>query len=194
MAKKTRGILDLVEWRGPVEECTGETHSWSHFNNSQIDPYWIKCTLTVPHFEHYDSNTGLRWTDSRSLDERLAYVPFEDPLNDKPRPEYVYPEAQDSKSGNTYLSNPLELLSYQDKARVLVYGFVRDNLEKTDTHVAFDEDDVYIVWFCKTLQNWKALISTNLPDGMYYEVTYDGDRKQTYIDAYKKFRNVCVPD
>ncbi len=50
-------------------------------------------------------------------------------------------------------------------------------------------DNVFIVWFCKTLQNWKALVSTTLPDGMYYEVTYNGDKKEVYLDAYKKFEN-----
>ena len=50
-------------------------------------------------------------------------------------------------------------------------------------------DDVYVVWFCKTLQNWKALCSTNHSDGMYYEVTYDGDKGNVYLDAYKKWDN-----
>ena len=81
-----------------------------------------------------------------------------------------------------------------DKARRMVFEYVRDHLEKTDTNVEFGPDDVYVVWFAKTLQNWKALLSTTLPDGMYYEVTHDGDRQRAYIDAYKKFDNVCVPD
>lgn len=50
-------------------------------------------------------------------------------------------------------------------------------------------DNVFVVWFCKTLQNWKALVSTTIPDGMYYEVTYNGDKKEVYLDAYKKFEN-----
>lgn len=50
-------------------------------------------------------------------------------------------------------------------------------------------EDVYVVWFCKTLQNWKALCSTDIPDGMYYEVTYDGDKDVAYVDAYKKWDN-----
>ena len=53
-------------------------------------------------------------------------------------------------------------------------------------------DDIYVVWFCKTLQNWKALVSTTLPDGMYYEVSYNGDKKEIYLDAYKKFENKCI--
>ena len=50
-------------------------------------------------------------------------------------------------------------------------------------------DDVFIVWFCKTLQNWKALCGTTHSDGMYYEVTYDGDKGNVYLDAYKKWDN-----
>lgn len=74
-----------------------------------------------------------------------------------------------------------------------VFRYVLERLEKTDSTV-FTVDDIYVVWFCKTLQNWKCLISTTLPDGMYYEVTYNGDAGCTYIDAYKKFDNVKVED
>lgn len=54
--------------------------------------------------------------------------------------------------------------------------------------------DVYIVWKCKTLQNWKWLLSTTLEDGMYYEVTYNGDKKEFYLDAYSKVENRCIPE
>lgn len=83
---------------------------------------------------------------------------------------------------------------YLEKARRLVYEYVKPRLEKTDTHVTFAQDEVYVVWFVKALQNWKALVSTSLPDGMYYEVTYNGAAREAYIDAYKKFDNVAVPD
>ena len=83
---------------------------------------------------------------------------------------------------------------YQEKARRLVFEYIKPRLEKTDKHVTFSVDEVYVVWFCKTLQNWKVLISTTLPDGMYYEVTYNGDQHETYIDAYKKFDNVLIKD
>ena len=55
-------------------------------------------------------------------------------------------------------------------------------------------EDVFIVWFSKTLQNWKALVSTTVSDGMYYELTHNGDKDETYLDAYKKWDNKCIPD
>lgn len=51
-------------------------------------------------------------------------------------------------------------------------------------------DDVYVVWFCKTLQNWKVLISTTADDGRYYEVTHSGSREKTFVDIYKKTHNI----
>ncbi len=53
---------------------------------------------------------------------------------------------------------------------------------------------MFIVWFCKTLQNFKALLSTTLSDGMYYETTYNSDKEEIYFDAYKKFGNRCVKE
>ena len=79
------------------------------------------------------------------------------------------------------------------RARALVLDYVRAHVDKTD-NLEFSEDDIYIVWFCKVLQNWKALVSTTLPDGMYYEVSYNGDKAECYLDAYKKFQNVTYPD
>ena len=65
---------------------------------------------------------------------------------------------------------------------------------KTDAAdtVELTENDIYIVWFSKTLQNWKALLSTDLHDGLYYEVTYNGDKHSAYVDTYKKQSNDVV--
>ena len=71
----------------------------------------------------------------------------------------------------------------------VVRNYVINHLDKSDTVPNFD---VYIVWYCKTLQNWKALLSTTLSDGMYYEITYNGDKNEIYLDAYKKWDNNCI--
>lgn len=72
-----------------------------------------------------------------------------------------------------------------------VRDYTNEHIDKTDK-MQITVDDVYVVWFCKTLQNWKALASTAVPDGMYYELTYNGDKDEMYLDAYKKFENRCI--
>jgi hypothetical protein len=74
-------------------------------------------------------------------------------------------------------------------AFTIVENYIVEHLDKTDTVPVFT---MYVVWKCKTLQNWKWLISTDLLDGMYYEVTYNGDKAEFYLDAYKKFENRCI--
>ena len=66
--------------------------------------------------------------------------------------------------------------------------------ERADTtnRNALKAEDVYVVWSCKTLGNNKALLSTIVPDGMYYEITYNGAKKEAYFDAYKKWENKCI--
>ena len=81
----------------------------------------------------------------------------------------------------------------QKRAKELVVNYFNNRVDKTDKKT-ITEDDVFIVWFCKTLQNWKALVSTTISDGMYYEVTHNGDKGETYLDVYKKWENVCIPD
>ena len=72
-----------------------------------------------------------------------------------------------------------------------VVDYFNGKKEKTDQYV-MTKDDVYIVWSCKTLQNNKAMLSTNVVDGMYYEFTWNGDKNEGYLDAYKKWENVVI--
>lgn len=71
----------------------------------------------------------------------------------------------------------------------IVDKYIVEHLDKSD---GIPEFDVYIVWKCKTLQNWKYLLSSSLYDGMYYELTYNGDKEEWYLDAYKKFENKVI--
>lgn len=84
-------------------------------------------------------------------------------------------------------------MNFQEKAKKIVADYYNAHVDVTDKK-QITVDDVFVVWFCKTLQNWKALISTTVSDGMYYEVTYNGDKKETYLDAYKKMENVPIKD
>lgn len=73
----------------------------------------------------------------------------------------------------------------------VVAQYANAHLDRSDGK-QITEEDVFIVWMCTTLQNSKALVSTTLFDGMYYELTYNGDRRELYVDAYKKWENFCV--
>lgn len=76
-----------------------------------------------------------------------------------------------------------------DICKKIVKQYAMEHLDKSDI---ISEFEVFVVWLNKTLQNNKALLSTTLSDGMYYELTYNGDKKELYLDAYKKFENRCI--
>ena len=76
-----------------------------------------------------------------------------------------------------------------EKCKQLVVDYANENFDKTDqTYIT--TDNVFVVWVCKTLYNNKALLSTTASDGMYYELTYDGEKLRIYFDAYKKWENI----
>lgn len=80
---------------------------------------------------------------------------------------------------------------FLDLCKEEVMKYANEHLDKTDKK-EITKDDVFVVWSCKTLQNNKALLSTTLFDGIYYEITFNGDKKEMYFDAYKKWENKCI--
>lgn len=88
---------------------------------------------------------------------------------------------------------PVDPTNKPELARDIAFRHIKARLEKTDTHITFSKDEVYVVWFNFTLGNWKALISTSLPDGRYYEVTCRYSREdgpnEVFIDTYVKVDN-----
>lgn len=85
--------------------------------------------------------------------------------------------------------------SYEDMIVIsIAKQYAINSLDKSDKDYEkyVSELEVYVVWKCKALQNWKYLISTNLPDGMYYELTYNGVKDEWYFDAYKKIVNEFI--
>lgn len=82
---------------------------------------------------------------------------------------------------------------FVERCKTAVQDYFNSHAEKTD-NVLISKDDVYVVWLCKALQNNKALLSTTVPDGMYYEVTYNGDKHEMFVDVYKKWENFAIKE
>jgi len=76
--------------------------------------------------------------------------------------------------------------SRERKATELVYNSFTDYISSGE--------NLKLVWFCKTLQNWKAIVADVSEGGSLFEVTYNGDKAETYIDMYDKLKNVKVVD
>lgn len=85
----------------------------------------------------------------------------------------------------------MDTKKFLDFAIQSVVDYFNSRVDATDRK-ALKPEDVYIVWSCKTLGNNKALLSTNVSDGMYYEITYNGAKQEAYFDAYKKWENKCI--
>lgn len=77
----------------------------------------------------------------------------------------------------------------------LVEWYNKRHEECPMTNPKIDLDNVFVVWNCKTLQNYKALLSTTVSgDDIYAEYTYNGDKYELYEDVYKKVSNKCYTE
>lgn len=83
---------------------------------------------------------------------------------------------------------------YLGKAKNIVFNYYNLDTAAPEDPEPITMDEIFVVWFSKTLQNWKALVSTTRPNGLYYEVTYNGDKKETYLDVYAKIGNTAIAD
>jgi len=81
---------------------------------------------------------------------------------------------------------------FREKAINSVVDYFNSQVDSTDKNGKITADNVFVVWLCKALQNNKALLSTTVSDGMYYEVTWNGDKGEGYLDAYKKWKNIII--
>lgn len=77
---------------------------------------------------------------------------------------------------------------FQSVARKKLVEWYRKN----KLGVQINLGNVFVVWSCKTLQNYKCLVSTTVSgDGIYAEYTYNGDKQELYEDVYGKITNTC---
>lgn len=83
-----------------------------------------------------------------------------------------------------------KLVEWYNKKQVEWY--IKDGLADTPLPTPIDLSNVFVVWSCKTLQNYKCLVSTTISgDGIYAEYTYNGDKQELYEDVYGKITNIC---
>lgn len=76
---------------------------------------------------------------------------------------------------------------FEKKCKDIIQKYYEEELK-----MLISKSDIYVVWSCKTLQNNKALLSTDIVDGRYFELTHNGDKKEIYVDAYKKEKNQAI--
>lgn len=77
----------------------------------------------------------------------------------------------------------------------MVEWYNKNGIADTSLTPPIDLSNVFVVWSCKTLQNYKCLVSTTVSgDGIYAEYTYNGDKQELYEDVYKKLTNTCYTE
>lgn len=87
-----------------------------------------------------------------------------------------------------------EDIDYINKAKQMVQDYVDSTFAQHNPGAVRLEYGIYVERFDKVLQNWKANLGTTMPDGMFYQITYDGNKKCAYFDAYKKTENFTIWD
>ena len=57
-----------------------------------------------------------------------------------------------------------------------------------------EDFSIFMVWSCKILKNNKGLFSTRREnDSRYFEITYNGETDEFYVDCYVKEWNQAIP-
>lgn len=89
----------------------------------------------------------------------------------------------------------IDIYSNEKMIKTAVDAVVNYYNETTELNGGFtyiNKDDVCVVWFCKTLQNYKVILATPLLDSCFYEFSYNGDKKEAYIDIYDKMDKTVI--
>jgi hypothetical protein len=73
-------------------------------------------------------------------------------------------------------------------AKTAVMNYLNDKYECNYV----TKGQIYIVWQVKVLKNNKAMLSTDIEDGLYCEFTWNGDNEEGYLDVYKKSINIVI--
>lgn len=102
-----------------------------------------------------------------------------------PAVDYTYKPDPGGKSGVVVATD------FQMMAKEAVVKYYRTNILRLD-HLPILPEEVFVVWFNKTLKNWKALCSTIIEDNRYFELTFNGETNELYIDEYIKHGHLTL--
>jgi hypothetical protein len=91
-------------------------------------------------------------------------------------------------------SSPKESYGFMETACLLVFDYIKVQHKKNDIDVSFNEEDVSVYWFSKDDHDWRVLITTTLPDNIYYRVTHSSNKQETTLDVYHNYHTISIPD
>lgn len=151
-------------------------------------------------------STIKKYIDKQSYQTIQGLTPgrlYEIPNNPPPPPvrlsaseelkQYIADEILKSHAANLKRLQGEHKMRYNSALQEKAIEAARKVLIENLGHQTINSEDMFIVWFCKTLQNWKAIVSGRTIEE-FIEVTHNGDRNETYVDVYYKTKNVCIKD
>ncbi|VDG26358.1 hypothetical protein [Lactobacillus plantarum] [Lactiplantibacillus mudanjiangensis] len=160
-----------VQFSGPELKSDGVVYKYVTIDNGRIN---LLSTIVA---DEYDVDYSVYSCVSSAESERLIMFIRAAWIRNKDR-------KQRDKENRTMKND-----EFTAKCKQLVADYTNEHIDVTND-VKITTDNVFDVWNVKALQNNKALLSTTLSDGMYYEITCDGDKGKLYFDAYKKWENI----
>lgn len=66
------------------------------------------------------------------------------------------------------------------------------NILKEKYNEDYTIEDFHLVWFTKALRNFKCTMCDLKPNQRYYELTFNGEKDELYVDIYDKQFNCMV--
>lgn len=112
-----------------------------------------------------------------------------DQLSVEPKPNPVdYIKRQRPKPVRQQTEDPDKYLLQAKALVVQNYNEHRDSRRSPMLNM----DLVYITSFSKTLGSWKALVGSTVVRGLLWEVTFNGEKNEAYIDIFKRLNHVKI--
>ena len=71
-----------------------------------------------------------------------------------------------------------------DKFKDLVVEYYKNK------NIDVDKYNIFVVWYCKTIQNHKAILGAYVEDNLLFEATYNGNKGEIYLDVYNKIDKI----